>query len=138
MRRCVVYFVLSGVLFLLALLILIAMMNGEADFLILLGLVQIPLGLMQWVVGIRLYFRRKKHPVWLGERIRFYWLLTLVYFFILLILSDIHAAGSEVLQIWLFASPWVIAIYQVHLVYDLFAHYRRSFRQNSISNLNHV
>lgn len=130
------YFVLSAMFGLIALTIILkAILLQDPGELFLIGLVQIPLGLTQLVVGLRLIAISSNYPAWVKQRLGNYWILTAVYFVGLLIIGYTLSYFWPALAIWLFVIPWAIAAYQFNLVWRMGALRKRQLQRRELLQL---
>ncbi|GAB5523691.1 MAG: hypothetical protein Roseis2KO_15630 [Roseivirga sp.] len=130
------YFALSAIFGLLVLTIILnAILQRDPGQLVLIGLVQIPLGLMQWAVGLRLIAISSSYPAWVKQRLGNYWILTAVYFLGLLIIGYTLSYFWPALAIWLFVVPWGIAAYQFSLVWRMGALRKRQLEKRELLQL---
>lgn len=127
------YFVLSAIFFGSALSIILCSDLSRAGFIWLLGLIQIPLGLLQLISGLELFLKRKNYPEPLQRSIGNYWKWTGGYALVLILLSHL-ASESAYLVFWLFGAPWAIAIFQLQLVYRFSLHKKLLLNQRGLQN----
>lgn len=130
------YFVLSALLGFIALTIIAnALISGYHGGLFLIGLVQIPLGLLQLTSGLRLLADAHTYPAWVKKDLRVYWLLTGGYFAGLLLVRYAFAYVWPVWVVWLYIVPWGIAIYQFGIVWRMAALRKRQLEKRELLQL---
>ncbi|MCE7994580.1 MAG: hypothetical protein HEP71_21555 [Roseivirga sp.] len=130
------YFALSAIFGLLALTIILkAILLQDPGQFFLIGLVQIPLGLMQWVVGGRLAAISANYPAWVKKQVGNYWILTGSYFVGLLIVRYALTYFWPAWLIWLYVVPWTIAAYQFSLVWRMGALRKRQLQKRELLQL---
>ncbi len=129
------YFVLTGIMGLLALGLLINVAANGLGGLLLLGLLQIPLGILQLVTGGTIAVKAGSYPEWVRKEIRVYWVLTVGYF---IGLVPVIYAVENIWQIWvawLFIVPWFIAVYQFGLIWRMAALRKRQLEKRELLQL---
>ncbi len=129
------YFVLTGIMGLLALGLLINVAANGLGGLLLLGLLQIPLGILQLVTGGTIAVKAGSYPEWVRKEIRVYWALTVGYF---IGLVPVIYAVENIWQIWvawLFIVPWFIAVYQFGLIWRMAALRKRQLEKRELLQL---
>lgn len=130
------YFALSAVFGLIVICSLVSVLiSGSTGGLIVLSLIQIPLGLMQLVVGITLAFKAHNYPAWAKKEIRFYWILNAGYFIGLVLVSAVMRDFEELWLAWLFIVPWFIAVYQFGLVWRMGGLRKRQLEKRELLQL---
>lgn len=130
------YFVLSAMFGLIALTIILkAILLQNPGELFLIGLVQIPLGLMQWVVGGRIAAISGNYPAWVKKQVGNYWILTASYFIGLLMIRYMLTYFWPAWVIWLYVVPWAIAAYQFNLVWRMGALRKRQLQKRELLQL---
>lgn len=117
MENYKIYKVVMNIVFVgAALIVIISILNEDSYDLLLLSLIMMPLGVFQLGVGIHFITTLGKRSESIKAGFRTYWILTFGYFLVLYAASRFDDIRDEFYQAYLFAVPWVIAIYQYLLV----------------------
>ncbi len=95
---------------------------SDYEGLLYLMLLQLPLGLVQLTSALHYVTSLKSYPNWFQDFISTYWWHVFAYFVGLYILFRFFEYEDLAIQIWLFAVPWPIAIFQFCYVYRLYRH----------------
>jgi hypothetical protein len=115
--------------------ILNAFVTQNSNELFVLGLVQIPLGLFQLFIGLRLALQAYNYPQWVRRGIVTYWALTVAYFLGLAIIRSAFTYHWSAWVIWLYVVPWGIAVYQFGLVWRMAALRKRQLQKRDLLQL---
>lgn len=130
------YIALSALIAAAVLLVILnAFFTKNSNELFVLGLVQIPLGLFQLVIGLRLGVQVHNYPQWVRRGIVTYWVLTVAYFLGLAIIKNAFTYNWSAWVIWLFVVPWGIAVYQFGLVWRMAALRKRQLQKRDLLQL---
>lgn len=130
------YFVLTGLIGLLAVgLLATVVVSGSLGGLVFLGLLQIPLGILQLVSGATLALKAREYPEWVRKEIRVYWGLTAGYFIGLVPVIYVMENLWQIWVAWLFIVPWFIAIYQFGLIWRMAALRKRQLEKRELLQL---
>ncbi len=121
------------VLALFALLCVFALMDGTIEYLMFMIPVMIPVALVQVVTAID-YTLSAKLPEHFQSDWRTYWIMTALYFVILLLLFQ-SADLENLYAAWLYGIPWLIVIYQVSLVSRIYK-WKLTNKVNSTNQIN--
>jgi hypothetical protein len=114
------YFAISGILTCSAICILFSLTSDfSSENLMFLSWVELPLWLMQLMVGIHLAATRKTYPANIEESFRTYWITMVAYSIVLYIVSQSFGWEDTIFLFWLLGVPWGIAIYQYTIIYRL-------------------
>jgi hypothetical protein len=114
------YFTTSGILTCIAICILFSLTSDfSSENLMFLSWVELPLGIMQLMVGIHFAATKRTYPVKIEESFRTYWIATVAYSIVLYILSQSFGWEDTIFLFWVLGVPWGIAIYQYTIIYRL-------------------
>ena len=104
------------VLMLIVLLIMRVTVSGEWNYMYFLLPLMVVVAIVQLITGIS--FTYQQLPIQFKHDWRTYWISSIIYFIILYGLY--HGADKEatgiLFEVWLLAVPWLIVLYQFHLV----------------------
>tara|TARA_R110001592_G_scaffold241060_2_gene501488 strand:- start:833 stop:1243 length:411 start_codon:yes stop_codon:yes gene_type:complete len=121
MEHYKLYFATSGILTFIAIFILFSFASDlSSENLMLLSWAELPLGIMQLLVGFYFALTDRSYPVWAENGFRTYWIATVVYAMVLYILSQSFGWGDTIFLFWALGVPWGTAIYQFTIVHRLY------------------
>lgn len=120
MKKYNQYLNFSKATFVLVLIFLLLELAGPFEgWWLFVAIAQFFMGLFQLVAGFSLLLSRRKRPTWFDDHIRYYWWVSIGYFVILYLVTQMRPADSWQFNVWLFGVPWIIALYQFIIVYQL-------------------
>ncbi len=97
--------------------------------------VQFFIGCYQLISGVVKVGTIKYHKPLVQKHIKIYWVLVLVYFLMLGLLGAV--GNDEVVSIWLFGPPWLLAIYfYVLTILETFGPVKQKKRSTFLPNIN--